>query len=144
MSNDDDNKKPDYAIGYKKPPAETKFKPGQCGNPKGRPKGSKNLTSILESEINALIPITENGKRKKISKMTAFIRQAVNKAANGDPRALIIILNEIRQREGRMKGAQTTAGHAADKNAPAATSTLTDEEVARMYMETIKNAKPAE
>ena len=30
-------KKKDYEIGYKKPPKHTQFKPGQSGNPKGRP-----------------------------------------------------------------------------------------------------------
>jgi len=29
----------DYEIGRGKPPMHTRFKPGQSGNPKGRPKG---------------------------------------------------------------------------------------------------------
>lgn len=32
----------DYDVGYGKPPGGTRFKPGQSGNPRGRPKGSKN------------------------------------------------------------------------------------------------------
>lgn len=144
MSNDDDKKNPGYAVGYKKPPAATQFKPGQCGNPKGRPKGAKNATMLLKSEIYSLVPITENGKRKKISKLAALIKQAVNKAVNGDLRALIIVLNEIGQREGRMGSNKETTGHTTDKNALASTSTQTDEEIARAYMEAIRNAKPAE
>ena len=34
----DDKDKRDYEIGYGKPPKQTRFKPGQSGNPRGRPK----------------------------------------------------------------------------------------------------------
>ena len=42
MSDDD---QPDYKVGYKKPPLHTRFQKGQSGNPRGRPKGSKNCWS---------------------------------------------------------------------------------------------------
>ena len=31
-----------YEVGYGKPPKHSRFRPGKSGNPKGRPKGSKN------------------------------------------------------------------------------------------------------
>lgn len=31
-----------YEVGYCKPPEHTRWKPGQSGNPRGRPKGAKN------------------------------------------------------------------------------------------------------
>jgi len=31
----------DYEIGYRKPPAHTRFKAGQSGNPAGRPRGAR-------------------------------------------------------------------------------------------------------
>ena len=34
-----------YDVGYAKPPAERRFKPGVSGNPKGRPKGHKSARS---------------------------------------------------------------------------------------------------
>ena len=36
-------------IGYRKPPTKTRFKPGQSGNPNGRPRGSVNLKTDLRS-----------------------------------------------------------------------------------------------
>ncbi len=47
----------DYEIGYGKPPKHTRFKKGQCGNPKGRPKGARNrlgtqFLEALETDFN--------------------------------------------------------------------------------------------
>ena len=46
-SSDDD-------VGYGKPPRSRRFKPGQSGNPKGRPKGAKNRDTILRELLNSL------------------------------------------------------------------------------------------
>ncbi len=37
-----------YEVGYGKPPAASRFKKGQSGNPKGRPKVTKNVSNMLE------------------------------------------------------------------------------------------------
>jgi hypothetical protein len=37
---------PGYAVGHKRPPLHTRFKPGQSGNPTGRAKGTKNLKTL--------------------------------------------------------------------------------------------------
>src|ERR1700687_1673760 len=95
----DKNKKSYYPIGYKKPPRHTQFKPGQSGNVKGRPKGTKNFATVLDKELRTKIEVTENGKRKKISKRDAIVKQTVNKAAAGDPKATVIVLNEVRPHE---------------------------------------------
>jgi hypothetical protein len=86
-------------VGYKRPPVGTRFQPGQSGNPKGRPKGSRNFGTVLDKELDTRITITENGKRKKITKREATAKQLANKGAAGDPKALPVLLNEIRFRE---------------------------------------------
>jgi hypothetical protein len=97
---------PPYGTGYGKPPVNTRFKPGQSGNPKGRKKGIKNNTSILEEELNATIFITENGKRKKVSKRRAITKHTVNKALQGDMKAAsIVVFDKTRQAEDRKVGA---------------------------------------
>ena len=90
-----DDKAP-YPVGYKKPPTATQFRPGQSGNSKGRPKGVKNFGTVLADELKTRIPVTENGKRKNISKREAIAKQMVNKAVAGDPKAIPIVLNEAR------------------------------------------------
>ena len=94
-----DKEDPQYPVGYKKPPRHTQFKRGMSGNAKGRPKGAKNFATVLEQELSARIVVTENGKRKRISKREAIAKQTVNKAAAGDHKATSILLNEARFQE---------------------------------------------
>lgn len=89
-----------YKIGYGKPPKGRPFQPGQSGNPKGRPKGSKNTAQVLQQELEAKTVITENGARKRLPKRQIVFKQLVNKAAAGDARAIALLLQELRFREG--------------------------------------------
>ena len=76
-----------YAVGYGKPPAHTRFQPGQSGNPAGRPKGARNLRTDLEDVRSRQIVITENGKSRKVSVQNAALLQVATKAVKGDLRA---------------------------------------------------------
>jgi hypothetical protein len=81
-----------YEVGYKKPPKHGQFKKGQSGNRKGRPKGSKNPLIELRRALDQQVWVTENGKRKRIKKIDLAFTQLVNKAAAGDPPALLTII----------------------------------------------------
>ncbi len=48
--------RPGYEVGYAKPPEGSKFRKGVSGNPRGRPKGSKNkLPALHEERMKAII-----------------------------------------------------------------------------------------
>lgn len=77
-----------YEVGYAKPPKHSRFKPGESGNPNGRPSGTLNFASVLLRTLRERVVINENGKRTVITKLEASVKQLVNKAASGDMRAM--------------------------------------------------------
>lgn len=83
MANDDD----DYKIGFGKPPASGRFKPGRSGNSKGRPRGRKNASTILHNACNEKIKVKGPDGFKYITKFEAATIQLLNKAAFGDLKA---------------------------------------------------------
>jgi hypothetical protein len=97
-----------YEIGYGKPPRASQFKPGESGNPRGRPRGSKNFSVLLEEELKQRVTINENGRRRRITKLAAIAKHMVNKSLSGDPRLLQALLNEIRAGETRAVSAQSS------------------------------------
>lgn len=85
----------DYEVGYKKPPTETRFKPGQSGNSKGRRRGTRNFKTILEEILAAPIPVSYGGKRKTMRVIDAIGTQLARKSAGGDSRATRLIFDAI-------------------------------------------------
>jgi hypothetical protein len=95
------DKRGDYEVGYGKPPRHTRFSKGQSGNPKGRQRGSQNLSTLLREALNEPVVVTENGGRRKITKRQAFIKQMVNQALKGDLRAARILLDNLKEIDSR-------------------------------------------
>lgn len=91
-----------YDIGYKRPPKSGQFKKGQSGNPKGRPKGSNNLLTLLEEELSQPIVVNENGKKKTITRMQAIAKRLVADALQGERKAQMTLI-EILRRTGQFE-----------------------------------------
>jgi hypothetical protein len=77
----------DYEVGYARPPIHTRFKPGQSGNPAGRPKGAQNFATEIAAELKEAILVKEGGVTKRLSKRRAMIKRQAERALQGDTRA---------------------------------------------------------
>jgi len=93
-------------IGYRRPPASTQFKKGTSGNPRGRPKGSRNFVTLLEQELAQKIVVNENGRRKTVTRMQAMVKRLVTGGLQGDQKALMALI-EVLRRTGRFEGPAT-------------------------------------
>jgi len=78
--------------GYGRPPVNHQFKPGQSGNPRGRPKGQKNFTTIFTEVLSRKVAVRDQNGPRRLSKLEAMIEVMTNKAIAGDPRAFAIIV----------------------------------------------------
>jgi len=88
----------DYEVGYSKPPKATQFKPGNKFG-KGRPKGAKNLSTIVKEALGAKVSAKINGKTVKMTKVELSVHQLANKASSGDPKAIAKVI-ELYQQHG--------------------------------------------
>lgn len=82
----------DDKVGYGRPPKATRFKPGQSGNPAGRPKGERNVATALDAELKSSIVVRENGRNRKISKAEGIAKALTMKALKGDTKAFAQIM----------------------------------------------------
>jgi len=73
---------------YRKPPKASQFKPGQSGNPKGRPKGVRNFRTDLDETLRALVEVRTNRGVRRITMQKAFLQTLAEKANDGDLRAI--------------------------------------------------------
>ena len=81
-----------YKIGYKKPPKHTQFQKGQSGNPRGRPKGVKNIATDIKEELEEFVTITEGGRNFQVTKQRALIKSLLVKATQGNVSAAQTLL----------------------------------------------------
>ena len=78
-------------VGYGRPPVATQFRQGVSGNPRGRPKGARNFATVVAATLGERLTITENGRRKRITKLDAVVKQLVNRAAGGEARSILLL-----------------------------------------------------
>ena len=83
------SKRADYEIGKGKPPRHSRFKTGQSGNPKGRPRKPKPGERSLEDFANEIVTVRVKGRDVQFTKGELAELHLVNKAAEGDFRSII-------------------------------------------------------
>ena len=75
-------------VGYGKPPRHRRFKPGQSGNRKGRPRGAEGRKEILRRVALEMHTIIEQGERRRRSTLDPHLLFSRHRAAAGDVRAI--------------------------------------------------------
>lgn len=77
---DDDE---DYEVGYGKPPRHTRFRKGQSGNPAGKKLLREGPGQIWQRLLQETVTVTENGRKRTMTKLELVLSQLINKAASG-------------------------------------------------------------
>ena len=83
----------DHVVGYKNPPREHRFKPGQSGNPRGRPKGVKSLDQRLQEELDRPVTVKIGARAQKVPVWRAVVMKLAEAAMKGEFRAMQHVLS---------------------------------------------------
>jgi Family of unknown function (DUF5681) len=87
--------KGDYVIGKGRPPVHSRWRPGQSGNPKGRPKGRRNVTYDLKKIASKAIAVRDGETQRRLSLAAANLLAHGVKGAKGDPRSSTLFFNQL-------------------------------------------------
>jgi len=100
----------DEPVGYRKPPRWTQFRPGQSGNPKGRPRKKRDAApvvtdsladDILRAELDREIRVSDAEGSRMMSMAQIVARSQITAAAKGNPTAQRDLLRRQRELETR-------------------------------------------
>src|SRR4051812_34919879 len=85
-------------IGYRRPPASTRFQKGRSGNPKGRPRGRHNRPPY-EAVLGQMVAIKEDGVERRVTAAEAFLLYMTKRGLEGDgaaARSAMAVIEEAR------------------------------------------------
>ena len=82
----------DDKVGPGNPPKHSQWQKGQSGNPRGRPKGTRDWSVVAEEELAQMVTVTEGGKSRRLTKQQIAVKSLVNELCRGNLKAWPIIL----------------------------------------------------
>ena len=85
----------DAPVGDGKPPPAGRFTKSKSGNPRGRPKGTRNLKTDLEAELQETIQIRVGDRNARVTKQRTLVKRLMARTLNGDRRAANSLLAMI-------------------------------------------------
>ena len=84
-------------VGYARPPIASRFKPGRSGNPRGRPRNSRNLKTIIQGALTATVLLREGARKRSISKLEGIVLKQIESALKGNEKAALAALKMAAQ-----------------------------------------------
>ena len=87
-------------VGYGRPPRAHQFKPGQSGNPRGRPKGAKNEATLLRAILGRKLTAREGGKPRTMTVLEAILLRFTEDALKGNTKSAAFLFNRYARTEG--------------------------------------------
>ena len=84
MADEDEAGEEAYQVGYGRPPKQHQFQKGRSGNPSGRPKGARNLKTIVDDVFSEPVRLRRDGAFIEVSTAEAMLRSMTHKAMKGD------------------------------------------------------------
>lgn len=104
----DDNVR-DEEVGYGKPPRAHQFKPGESGNPNGRPKGRKNEITMLTEMLYRVISVRQGERQLRMPVIQAMFHRFLEDSLKGNIKAARFLLD-------RLNAVASEAGQQAELN----------------------------
>jgi hypothetical protein len=83
----------DDKVGYRRPPRKSRWKKGQSGNPRKKPKRSETILEVIDRLLLSPVTLTLNGETKRITALEAIVCQLQLKEMAGSSRASRILVD---------------------------------------------------
>lgn len=87
----------DKPVGFGNPPKHTRFKKGQSGNPKGRPRKTYRVeeagfASLIAANLNQIVRVKQGGEILEMTQAQVLAQRIMKSAMEGDQKAIEKVL----------------------------------------------------
>jgi hypothetical protein len=124
-NNDDENANAPYEVGYGRPPVSTRFKEGQSGNPKGRPKQNpKPIGELLLDVFDKPVTVTFGRHEQTVDAAKALLMNLIHRAIKGEAKSL--------RKLGNLLEKSRLLGRTEDPDHPTGVVSMNEEELAEL------------
>jgi hypothetical protein len=128
-----------YDVGYGRPPLQSRFQPGQSGNPAGRQKGQPTPNEIFMKEAARLVKIKRGDTVETITKFQAIVCRMLQLGMEGDIAAARLVFIGLTQ-----NAPDPSEGPAEDETANLALSAAPADETLRRMLARFAHLQPKE